>query len=212
MIMKTLVLLTALVINQVMMAGNYHETMKQTIEKIQNCTSIDELNQLAALFTRIGDAEKDEWLPRYYACYAYSRTVHFMSDGDSIDSALDKAQAIMDDLLKSKAEESEVHVLQAMIYSLRITNPMRGYKYSSLSNQSLERAEQLNASNPRIYYCKANNVYHTPKMFGGGSENAQKLYEKAKQLFSQVKNENDLYPTWGNIHNEMMLKKCLAQK
>ncbi len=210
--MKTLLVVLAVLFASHCIAGNYYETMKSNIEKLEKSTSIDELNQLAALFLRIANTEKEEWLPNYYACYAYTRSTHFMSDGDSIDSALDQAQTILDKLLNTQEKESEVHVLQAMVYSLRITNPTRGYKYSSLSNKSLDRAEQLNGNNPRIYYCRANNVYHTPKVFGGGSDKAIGLYEKAKALFENSSVDNDLFPSWGNYHNGLMLDKCLAQK
>ncbi|MCU4166345.1 hypothetical protein [Carboxylicivirga caseinilyticus] len=210
--MKTIVLFTALLASQLLMANDYEETMKLNIVKLEKSTSIEEMNQIAALFMRIADVEKMEWLPSYYASYAYARTTHFMNDADSIDSALDHAQAILDDLLKQKSDESEVYVLQGFIYSLRITSAMRGYKYSTLSNQSLEKAEQLNADNPRVYYCKANNIFHTPKMFGGGSDNALPLYKKAKALFEKNKSANTLFPGWGSYHNEVMLQKCLAKK
>lgn len=210
--MKTIVLFAALFVSVLTMANDYEETMKINVSKLEKSTSLNEMNQLAALFMRISDVEKDEWLPSYYASYAYVRSTHFMNDADSIDNALDKAQAVLDDLLKSQPDESEVHVLQAFIYQLRITSPMRGYKYSSLSNQSLEKAEQLNCDNPRVYYCKANNILHTPKMFGGGAENALPLFQKAQTLFESQKSQNELYPNWGSYHNTMMLKKCLAEK
>ncbi|MBS2097363.1 hypothetical protein [Carboxylicivirga linearis] len=210
--MKTIVLLAALFVSVLTMANDYEETMKINVAKLEKSTSLNEMNQLAALFMRISDVEKNEWLPSYYASYAYVRTTHFMHDADSIDTALDQAQVLLDDLLKAKPDESELHVLQAFIYQLRITGAMSGYKYSSLSNQSLEKAEQLNADNPRIYYCKGNNVYHTPAMFGGGAEKAQALFEKAKLLFEAQSQKNELLPHWGSYHNEVMLQKCLAEK
>jgi len=209
--MKTIVLLTVLLISHLTLANDYQKTMRTNITKLEKSTSINEMNQLAALFMRIADVEKKEWLPSYYASYAYARSTHFMHDADSIDSALDHAQAILDDLLKEKEDESEVYVLQAFIYQLRITSPMRGYKYSSLSNNSLEKAEQLNPDSPRIYYCKGNNVYHMPAMFGGGTEKAQALFEKAKALFDSQSQDDTLYPHWGSYHNELMLKKCISE-
>ncbi len=206
--MKTLTLALGLLLSQWMQAGNYETTMQQNITQLYRATDVTTINQLAASFQRIADVEKAEWLPLYYVAYAYARSTHFMADADSIDTQLDKAQAGLDKLLKTKANESEVHVLQAFVYSLRITNPMRGYKYSSLSNEALAKAEQLNASNPRVYYCRGNNVFHTPKMFGGGKEKAQPLFEKAAGLFASTANGNPLWPAWGNYHNRVMLNKC----
>ncbi|MBR8537694.1 hypothetical protein KDU71_19140 [Carboxylicivirga sediminis] len=210
--MKTLTLIFALCLTQWMQANDYETIMQQNITQLYQTTDVSSINQIAASFQRIADVEKDEWLPLYYVAYAYARSTHFITDADSIDLQLDKAQLALKQLVGSKSDESEIYALQALVYSLRITNPMRGYKYSSLSNEALAKAEQLNAANPRIYYCKANNIYHTPKMFGGGKEKAQPLYEKAAELFAHSKHPNHLWPTWGSIHNKAMLNKCLASQ
>ena len=208
--MKTLLLAIALLTSTLVLADNYETAMKEKIASLFKTQNIDDFNQLAAGFKRIAAVENSQWLPRYYAAYAYARSTHFMADSDSIDQQLDKAQEELNLLLDSHNKESEVHTLQALVYSLRITSPMRGYKYSNLSNESLAKAEKLNAANPRIYYCRANNVYHTPKMFGGGKQKAQVLYEKAAELFVSINNENPLWPNWGSYHNQQMLNKCLA--
>ncbi len=205
--MKLLAIGFTLLMLQLAPADNYEIAMQQNITKLYEANDVATINELAASFKRIAQVEKDEWLPGYYTAYAYARSTHFMSDTDSIDLQLDKAQAELDILLKEKADESEVFTLQAFVYSLRITNPMRGYKYLSLSNEALAKAEQLNADNPRIYYCRANNIYHTPKMFGGGKEKAKSQFEKAAELFA-IDNSNSLWPSWGNHHNQLMLKKC----
>ena len=210
--MKTLLILLSILSFTVVKAKNYEEVMKKNIDQLIKSTNVQEINQLAASFKRIANVEQDEWLPGYYVAYAYTRSTHFIKDNDSIDHQLDMAQEELNKLIKSKPDESELFVLQAMIYSMRITSPMRGYKYSSLSNEALSKAEQLNAENPRIYYCRGNNVFHTPKMFGGGKQKAQVLYEKAAKLFASTNHDNPLWPVWGNYHNDIMLNKCSAEK
>jgi hypothetical protein len=192
-----------------MHANDYQTTMKANIDQLFKTTKVQDFNSIAASFKRIASLEKNEWLPTYYAAYAYARSTHFISDSDSIDRQLDSAQAELNSILKSHTNESELHVLQAFIYSLRITNPMRGYKYSNLSNQALNKAEQLDKNNPRVYYCQANNIYHTPAMFGGGKQKAKPLFEKAAQLFETAKYDNPLWPYWGSYHNNQMLAKCV---
>ncbi|WP_430814919.1 hypothetical protein [Carboxylicivirga sp. RSCT41] len=206
--MKTIVFTLILCAAQLIHAKDYQTAMKKNIDELFKTRNIEQINAIAASFKRIASVEKNDWLPTYYAAYAYVRSTHFISESDSIQLQLDKAQAELELLLTSNPDESEVHVLQAMIYSLRITNPMNGYKYSSLSNEALSKAEQLNTSNPRIYYCRANNIYHTPKMFGGGKEKAKPLFEKAARLFENTNYENPLWPYWGSYHNKQMLAKC----
>ncbi|MCG8582357.1 MAG: hypothetical protein MI866_20705 [Bacteroidales bacterium] len=206
--MKTIVFTLILCLAQLIHANDYQTAMKTNIDSLFKTTNTEQIDAIAAVFKRIASVEKNDWLPTYYAAYAYVRSTHFISESDSIHWQLDKAQAELDKLLLSNPDESEVHVLQAMVYSLRITNPMNGYKYSSLSNEALGKAEQLNTNNPRIYYCRANNLYHTPKMFGGGKQKAKPLFEKAAQLFETANNENPLWPYWGSYHNKQMLAQC----
>jgi len=80
-------------------------------------------------------------------------------------------------------------------------------KYSSLSNEALGKAEKLNPENPRVWFCKGQNVYHTPSMFGGGSEKALPLFEKAARLFDSFETPNQLWPLWGEESNGDLIEK-----
>ncbi len=210
--MKTLFTIILVVSSLCASASTYTETMKTSIDKIFKAKSVSELDQIAGLFYRIGEKEQNEWLPYYYAAYAYTHATFFIQDADSTDAVLDKAQAVMDQLIRKKDDESEVYVLQALIYSMRITSASRGFKYSSLSAEALAKAEGLNAANPRIHYCRGNNVIHTPKMFGGGSAKALAHFKRADELFTSNRVENALLPQWGEKHNREMLEKCQSEQ
>ena len=84
-----------------------------------------------------------------------------------------------------KGDESELLTLQACIYQARLgISPMlRAQKYSAMVAQTVAQAKELNPANPRAYLVAANNVYYTPKIFGGGAEAARPLYEQAKTKF-----------------------------
>ena len=99
--------------------------------------------------------------------------------------------------------------LQALLYSMRITNPARGMKYSVLSNLKLDEAQEVNASNPRIYYCRGNNLYFTPSFFGGGKDKALVQFRIAEKLYLKHISISDLTPSWDFKHNQEMIKKCL---
>ncbi|MGQ1785745.1 MULTISPECIES: hypothetical protein [unclassified Saccharicrinis] len=189
-------------------AENYEEVMQQNIEKMYQSKTAQELTAVSAAFYRVAEKEKEDWLPLYYATYSLVRIAFFIKDEDEIDKHLDLAQSYMDRLLESKPKESEIHVLQALLYSMRITGPARGMKYSMLSNGELDKAEALDNKNPRLYYCRGNNIYHTPAMFGGGKKKAKVLFEKADTLFNNNSARGDLWPSWGQWHNHKMLEQC----
>ncbi|MCG6189026.1 hypothetical protein [Maribellus maritimus] len=193
-------------------ASGYKETMEKNIEKMYKITSGPEMLSQANQFLRIASVEKDKWLPRYYASYCFvMSTVFGEMSADEKHQRLDMAQNEMDVLKDMASEESEVYVLQAFIYQLRITDMTKGMKYSGLANEALAVAEKLDPENPRVYYLRGMNTYHTPKMFGGGAEKAKPFFEKATKKFEAFQALSSLSPTWGKEHNTQMLKSCLGE-
>src|ERR1700753_2794874 len=48
-------------------SAKYTETMTKNIALLDSAKTVDQLQSLAGTFDRIGDAEKTQWLPYYYA-------------------------------------------------------------------------------------------------------------------------------------------------
>ena len=207
--MKTLFLTLLVMVSAITLnAGKYETVMKANIDKMYQTSSSDELEALASLFFRIGEAEKNKWIPYYYSSYSYvSITFSISEDTKETDRQLDKAQEMLDKALELSPNESELYVLQGLIHSMRITSPTRGMKYSMLSNEALSRAEKLNPDNPRLWFCKAQNLFYTPSMFGGGAEKALPLYEKADRLFKAFQPPHELWPAWGETFNAQQIEK-----
>ena len=201
------VLLSAFAIS--LFASNYEEVMKENIEKIYKAKTPSELIELANQFTRIANVEKGKWLPGYYAAYCFTRsTLIAEMEKEEAQKQLDLAQAEIDKAMKTGHDESEIYALQALVYQLRITDMSKGYKYSKLSNEALVVAEKLNSENPRVYYLKGSNTFHTPKMFGGGKEKAKPYLEKAAAMFAKQNPDDKLSPSWGAFHNNILLGQC----
>ncbi len=190
-------------------SASYEETMTDNIQKMYKASSVSEFTGLANQFERISNAEKDRWQPAYYAAYCYlMATITTEMPAEEKHKLLDSAQAILDALLKSFKTESEIYALQAFVYQIRITDMAKGMKYSGLSNEALDQAEKLNPNNPRVYYLKGTNTFHTPKAYGGGKEKAKPLLSKASELFESQKPTNAIEPSWGAGHNKQMLVEC----
>ncbi len=194
-------------------ASDYEKTMASALEKMYRSTSPEELTRIANEFSRIANAEKDQWLPSYYAAFCHVRATYFGENkAEEIHQYLDQAQNELNKIVTKHSRESEIHVLQAHIYQLRITDMAAGMKFSSLANESLAVAKQLNPDNPRVYYVQGMNIFHTPEAFGGGPEKAKPLLEKAAALFENDPPKNDLRPSWGAEHNAEMLLSCNSGK
>jgi len=209
--MKTIITVFLLSVTTAAFSSTYEETMKTNIEKMYKLTSSVELQALANHFERIGNAEKDQWLPAYYSAYCFVRSTFFDSpDADVIHKQLDKAQSILDQLKKKFENESEIYTLQALVYQLRITDMSKGAKFSRKAAEAINVAEKLNSENPRVYYLRGSNKFHTPKFFGGGPDKAKSDLEKAAKMFETKEAENTLMPGWGGRHNNELLSQCDA--
>ena len=190
-------------------AADYEATMKANVQKLNEAKTVTEFTELADQFERIANAEPAKWLPRDYVAYCYVSAITMNKlEAEEIHKKLDIAQIQLDMLEKSFKNESEIHVLQAFVYQMRITDMAKGMKYSMLAGEKLDDAEKLNANNPRIYYLRGMNTFHTPKAFGGGKEKAKPLFEKAKSLFASQKPASSIDPNWGEWHNNQMLTEC----
>lgn len=191
-------------------AGNkYFDAMTKAIEKQKSASTIEAFLESANTFERIGQMEKTEWLPLYYAAHCYIVISFMVPENDKKDAVLDKAQHFLDNAFKLAPEESELFALQAFLYPARITvDPMgRGMEYIGKMNHALDEAIQLNPDNPRCYYLRAITILNMPEGFGGGSAAARPIFEIAKQKFDKFEPESSIYPNWGKEYNEKEMSK-----
>lgn len=187
----------------------YQKAMSQSIEKLFQAKSIPEYVELANQFERISKTEKAEWLPLYYATFAYIMISFQEPETAKKDGYLDQAQKYLDQALAIGANESELHLLQGFLYPSRISiDPMgRGALFAGRMNQSLDKALELNPDNPRVYYLRATMTFNMPEAYGGGAAKALPLYLTASEKFRNFRPKTVLSPDWGKEANEAELKK-----
>ena len=192
---------------------NYKNAMSQSIEKLFRANTISEYVDVANQFERISGIEKTEWLPLYYATYAYIMISFQETDHAKKDTYLDKAQKYLDQAMALEPNESELYMLQGFLYPSRINiDPMnRGMQYIGKMNASLDRALELNPNNPRVYYLRATMTFHTPEAYGGGAEKALPIFKTADEKFRIFKPKTELSPDWGKRICEEELKNVLEQ-
>src|SRR5215207_4762548 len=76
----------------------YMKAMQDKVVVIDTLWNTDKLKELSAAFERIGDAEKTQWLPYYYAALAQVNSGFTLSTNgkpaaaDQIDPVADKAE------------------------------------------------------------------------------------------------------------------------
>jgi len=191
-------------------SDRFAKGMESTLTKMDSIKNQQDYLNSGASFQRIALAEKTRWEPYYYSAYCKIMAAFMEQDKDKVDAILDPAEADLNAALAIDSKNSEVYTIQAMLYQARISVSFtRGMKFSGLANESIEKAIVMNPSNPRAYFMKGQNIFHTPSMFGGGAENAKPQFEKAMALFnSQDSATKDFSPSWGKKKTIAMLKAC----
>jgi len=187
----------------------YTNAMKSAIEMMEQAFEPGELAESANRFERIATAEKNRWMPYYYASYSLISMSYDESDGGQRDLILDRAQNLLDQAFELEPKESELHVLQSFLYPSRIiVDPMgRGMTYIDLIFGSLDKAKSLNPENPRSYFLEGVNKLNLPPSFGGGADVAKPILEEALVKFEAFTNPDLLWPSWGEDATRAELEK-----
>ena len=173
-----------------------------------------QLLTLSNSFERIAIAEKDQWLPYYYAAlfqvnYGFMQGED-MSGGDAIAEKAEKLLMKADSL---SPKNSEITTVKSMIATVRmLVNPYQRYmQYGMIVDTELSKAMLEDPTNPRPYYLKGQNLKNTPAQFGGGCETASKLLNTAKEKYATFKPASPIAPNWGKERTDAMIQECAGK-
>jgi hypothetical protein len=225
--MKQIFLLAAVIFSVAANAQSdkYTGAMKQSLSMFDSAKNAADLENVAASFQRIGDAEKTQWLPYYWSAMALATegwkyypnekgvTEVKVSDlsgtmtalASRINTLLDKADAVATD----DSAKSEILTIRNMAATQQmLVDPQSRYMtFGAEAGQDLQKAMTLNPNNPRAYYLQGMSIFGTPEQFGGGKEKAKPVFQKAVDLGS-AEQEKPLYPHWGLDMSKAMLAAC----
>jgi tetratricopeptide (TPR) repeat protein len=189
----------------------YLKAMKTNLAMFDSAKTVEDYTKLANTFERIGDAEKTQWLPYYYAGLALSTSgwMPAVTDKDAnagrMNAFCDKAEAIA----TADGDKAEILSIRNMsaTQQMMVDPPARWMSYGQAAGQALEKALKLDPNNPRLYYLRGMSLFGTPEQFGGGKDKAKPVFEKAVQLYKEQK-PKEFYPDWGKKQAEDMLAQC----
>lgn len=211
--MKRILFLTMLLASGIFanaQSDKYTKAMNANIAMLDSMMIKNNIAEIGNNFARIADAEKDKWLPYYYAGYCASLQAMTGKDNSKKDDLANKAT---DFISKAESilgkENSETEVVKSMIATAHMTvDPQSRYMtYGAAINENIEKAKKADPSNPRPYLLEAENKFYTPEAFGGGKSVAKPLFEKAKELYENFKPETPLSPNWGKSTVEYFLSQ-----
>lgn len=185
----------------------YTKAMESRLAAMDTTGSTPGLQALSDAFARIGDAEKTQWLPYYYAalCLANAGWADPSLDKDAnaakITALCDKAAAIND--------HAEIYAIRNMAATQQmLVDPQTRWSTNGADAEAyMKKGLALEAGNPRLLFLQAASVFGTPEQFGGGKAAAKPLLEKAMAAFNAEKPQK-LHPSWGKQQTAQMLEQA----
>ena len=169
-----------------------------------------DLLMVANNFERVATAEKNQWLPYYYAALCQVNYGFMQQDKDKIDGIADKAASMIAKADSLSPNNSEISCIKSMIASCHMmVDPMqRWQEYGQESSSNMDAAMQQDPNNPRPYFLKGQGLKYTPEQFGGGCTTAKPQLQIALDKYAAFKPASEISPNWGKERVEMLIKEC----
>ena len=195
----------------------FAQSEKFTAAMKKNLTALDtsfknpaDLLTVANNFERVANAEKNQWLPYYYAALCQVNYGFMEQNKEKIDGYADKATTLISKADSLSPNNSEISCVKSMIASCHMmVDPMqRWQEYGQESSSNMEAAMQQDPANPRPYYLKGQSLKYTPEQFGGGCKTAKPQLQIALDKYAVFKPSSEISPNWGKERVEMLIKEC----
>lgn len=205
--MMSLLFLSTVVLTGFSQSDKYTAVMQKNLAALDAAKSVTELQDVAASFDRVGNAEKTQWLPFYYAALAQT-WIGWMPDVKDKDANAEKIKGY---LAKAEAIEknAELYAVENMIATQQmLMDPQTRWQTNGMeASNALKEGLKLDPNNPRLYYLQGESLFGTPEQFGGGKAKAKPVFEKSIALFKAAQ-PKPLYPSWGLKQAEEKLAQC----
>jgi len=183
----------------------YMKAMEEKVALVNEARTVEKWQELANSFERIGEAEKEQWLPYYYAAMSRVMMGNMMANGqlggfaEKTDPEADKAEQLLAKASALTTENSEIWCIKKMIATLRMmADPMTRFQtYGMAASEALQKAKELDPQNPRTYLLEGQDKFYTPEQFGGSKTEAKALFEESIKKQESFKPVSSIHPGWG---------------
>lgn len=201
-----LVLLTLFISVTITAQSSYEKGMNKAFELWKNRKNDEAIN----LFERIAKAEKENWIPYYYAAQVHIITT-FSSKDKSVETRLKKAQDFLNEAKTFSNNNAEILILEAMLNTAYVVyNPnVYGMTHSGKVEQLYQQAKAIEPENPRATLYHAEWQMGGAKFWGKDPKAFCPEIEKAILYFEKEPNhDTPFYPDWGKDQIARVQKAC----
>lgn len=207
--MKKLLFVLSLFLFGTANAQKFEGAMEKGLMQFKDAKSADDMLATSSFFERVADAEKDKWLPYYYAAQTQI-LAGWMNPKSDKDKVAEKAKGLILKAELLSPNNSEIYCLKQMTAVLQLTVDAmsRWQSYGAIAAEAIAKAKQADPTNPRPFVLEGEYQINVPEAFGGGKAVAKKLLEKSMTLFENFKPVSPFHPTWGKEQATKSLAAC----
>ncbi len=205
-IVSLLIFLTISMINTINAQSSYEKGMSKAFELWKAKTPDEAIN----LFERIAKAEKENWLPYYYAAQVHITTTFNTKDAEVIESRLKKAQEYLNEAKTLSKENAEILIMEALLNTAYVAyNPsVYAMTLSGKVEELYQKAKALEPNNPRAMLYHAEWKMGGAKFFGKDPKAFCPEVEKAILYFEKETVKTPFYPKWGKNQVKRVQQNC----
>ncbi len=179
-------------------ASLWADSARRVIDAASIASDLDGLAGARVMLQRAIVAHpKDPWL-HYYLGLAYYReaTTRLGREGKDQGKLLDAAEAALQASIEAGSTADALGLLGSVVGQKIGNNPIRGMTLGPKSNRLMQEARETSPGNPRLWLMGGIGAIHTPGMFGGGLDKAERELLRAIELFKTDAPKPPL-PSWG---------------
>lgn len=166
--------------------------------------------EAAQLFERIANAEKDNWLPPFYAATVEAVSCFGLKDETLLTAKLTKAKELLDKANALSKDNPDIMITYALINTAYIAYD--GQKYGmtlSAKNAGIyAKALAMFPNNPRVILSKAEWDMGGARFFGQSIEPFCKDVKRAIELAKKEKTTEKFSPRFQMDRANQILKSC----
>ncbi|MBH2003396.1 MAG: hypothetical protein I8H66_01800 [Sphingobacteriia bacterium] len=189
--------------------SRYDGAMEKGLAQLKEAKTPAEMLTVSAFFERVADAEKDKWLPFYYAART-NILGGWMDPKADKDKSAEKSKELIAKAEALEPNNAEIYCLkqQVAVQQLTVDAMSRWQTYGAVAAEAIAKAKAADPENPRPYLLEGQYQLNVPEAFGGGKAVAKKLLERSLTLFNNYKPASPFHPDWGKELAEKTLAAC----
>ncbi len=183
---------------------NFEKGMEKGLDLWKAGNNAEAIN----LFERIAAAEKENWLPSYYAAKIRVINSFKIKDITELKSTLDKAQDYINQSKANSPENAEIMALEALYYTSWVVydGAKYGMMYAAKIGEIYNEAHLLDPKNPRVLLSKTEWDMGSARYFGKSVAPYCKDLDRAIELFKS-ENITEPFVPKGGLDNALRAKE-----